>query len=109
MRQVTVTADIGNAAELETFSTVPVILDQYLTPFQVTYSLNSGSTGTVKVTTTDPYPKVDQDFVEADFDWVDVPTTAPNATGFLGQPFRAIYLTGAAQGDTLTVIQSGVK
>ena len=109
MRQVTVTADIGDGAEVETFSTVPVILDQYQAPFQVTYALSSGATGSVKVTTTDPYPVVNQDFVEATFDWVDVPTTAPNATGFLVQPFRAIYLEGATEGDTLTVIQSGVK
>lgn len=109
MRQVTVTADISSGGDTPTYSTVPVILDQYQAPFQVTYSLSSGATGTVKVTTTDPYPVVNQDFVEATFNWVDVPTTAPNATGFLGQPFRAIYLTGSASGDTLTVIQSGVK
>lgn len=109
MRQVTVVADIEVPGEPLTYNTLPVILDQYLTPFQVTYVLSENATGTVKVTTTDPYPKVNQDFVEADFDWVEAPTDAPNAEGFLGQPFRAIYLEGASQGDTLTVIQSGVK
>lgn len=109
MRQVTVTADISSGGGSPTYSTTPVILDQYLTPFQVTYALSSGATGTVKVSTTDPFPVDNQDFVEADFVWVDAPTTGPNATGFLGQPFRAIYLTGSAQGDTLTVIQSGDK
>ena len=109
MRQVTVVADISSGGDTPTYSTVPVILDQYQAPFQVTYALSSGATGSVKVTTTDPYPVVNQDFVEAVFDWVDVPTTAPNATGFLVQPFRAIYLEGATEGDTLTVIQSGVK
>ena len=109
MRQVTVVANISSGGDTPTYSTAPVILDQYQAPFQVTYVLSSGATGTVKVTTTDPYPVVNQDFVEATFNWVDAPTTAPNATGFLGQPFRAIYLTGSAQNDTLTVIQSGVK
>lgn len=107
MRQVTVTADIDDGSG--GFNTVPVILDQYLTPFQVTYTTNSGATGTVKVTATDPYPVVNQDFVEATFEWVAAPTTGPSIAGFLGQPFRAIYLEGATQGDTLTVIQSGDK
>ena len=73
MRQVTVTADIDDGTG--GFNTVPVILDQYLTPFQVTYVLSSGATGTVKVSATDPYPVVNQDFVEASFDWVAAPTT----------------------------------
>lgn len=106
MRQVTVAADIPN--ESETFDSVPVIIDQYQNPASVTYSL-SGS-GAVEVTTTDPYPKVNQDFVEADFAWVTAPTGYPNADGFLGQPFRAIRLAGATSAtDTLTVIQAGVK
>lgn len=109
MRQVTVVADIEVPGETPTYNTLPVILDQYLTPFQVTYKLSAGATGTVKVTTTDPYPKVNQDFVEATFVWEAAPTSAPNAAGFLGQPYRAIYLEGASQGDTLTVIQAGVK
>lgn len=100
MREVVVTADVLG-------DTPPVVLDQYLTPFQVTYA-KSGS-GTVQVSTTDPYPVVNQDFVAPTFTWVTAPDLAPNATGFLGQPFRAIRLTGASQGDTLTVIQSGVK
>jgi len=107
MRQVTVTADIDDGSG--GFNTVPVILDQYLTPFQVTYTTNSGATGTVKVTATDPYPVVNQDFVEATFEWVAAPTTGPSIAGFLGQPFRAIYLESATEGDTLTVIQSGDK
>mgnify|MGYP003705292429 CR=1 FL=1 len=107
MRQVTVTADIDDGSG--GFNTAPVVLDQYITPFQVTYTTSSGATGTVKVTTTDPYPVVNQDFVEATFVWENAPTTAPNATGFLGQPYRAIYLEGSAEGNTLTVIQSGVR
>ena len=107
MRQVTVTADIDDGAG--GYNTTPVVLDQYLTPFQVTYVLSSGATGTVKVSATDPYPVVNQDFVEASFDWVAAPTTGPSIAGFLGQPFRAIYLEGSTLGDTLTVIQSGDK
>lgn len=100
MRQVTVTADSSG-------DTPAVVLDQYITPFQVTYS-KTGS-GTVQVTATDPYPKVNQDFVEATFTWISAPTAAPNTATFLAQPYRAIRLTGAAENDTLTVIQSGVK
>ena len=107
MRQVTVTADIDNGEA--GFSTTPVVLDQYLTPFQVTYVLSAGATGTVKVTTTDPYPVVNQDFVAANFVWVEPTEAYPNGVGFLGQPYRAIYLEGATEGDTLTVIQSGDK
>ena len=100
MRQVTVTADVTGA-------TAPVILDQYQNPFSVSY-VTTGS-GTVQVTLTDPYPVVNGNFTTASFTWVTAPTTAPNATGFLGQPFRAIRLSGGTQGDTLTVVQSGVK
>lgn len=100
MRQVTVTVPTGG------LSTDPVIIDQYISPNAVTYS---ASAGTVQVTTTDPYPVVDLDFTTADFNWVTAPTGAPNAEGFLGQPFRAIRITGATGGDTLTVIQAGVK
>jgi hypothetical protein len=100
MRQVTVTADATGA-------TTPVVLDQYITPFQVTYS-KTGS-GTVQVTATDPYPVENGNFVSATFTWITAPTAAPNTTTFLAQPYRAIRLSGAAEGDTLTVIQSGVK
>lgn len=100
MREVVVTADV-------TGNTPAVVLDQYLTPFQVTYA-KSGS-GTVQVSLTNPYPVVNQDFVTANFVWETAPDLTPNAAGFLGQPFRAIRLTGASQGDTLTVIQAGVK
>ena len=100
MRQVTVTADA-------TGDSTPVVLDQYITPFQVTYS-KTGS-GTVQVTATDPYPVQNGNFVSATFTWVTAPTTAPNTATFLAQPYRAIRLSGAAEGDTLTVIQSGVK
>lgn len=99
MRQVVVEADV-------TGNTPAVVLDQYQNPFSVTYSAGSGS---VEVTLTDPYPVVNGDFVEATFVWVPVPTTAPNAAGFLAQPFRAIRATGATPGSTLTVVQSGVK
>lgn len=100
MRQVTVTANSSG-------DTTPVVLDQYITPFQVTYS-KTGS-GTVQVTATDPYPKVNQDFTTASFTWITAPTAAPNTATFLAQPYRAIRLTGGAENDTLTVIQSGVK
>ena len=100
MRQVTVTADATGA-------TAPVVLDQYQGPANVTYA-KTGS-GTVQVTTTDPYPKVNQDFTTASFTWVTAPTGSPNAVGFLGQPYRAIRLSGGTTGDTLTVIQAGVK
>lgn len=100
MREVTVTAD-------STGATAPVVLDQYQNPASVTYT-KTGS-GTVQVSVTDPYPRVNGEFVEASYTWVTAPTTAPNASGFLGQPFRAIRLSGGAQGDKLTVIQAGVK
>ena len=100
MRQVTVTADATGV-------TTPVVLDQYITPFQVTYS-KTGS-GTVQVTATDPYPVENGNFVSATFTWITAPTSAPNTSTFLAQPYRAIRLSGAAEGDTLTVIQSGVK
>lgn len=105
MRQVTVQADILVTGT--TYSTQPVIIDQYISPNAVTYS-KVGS-GTVQVTTTDPYPVVAQNFTTANFAWVTAPTGAPNADGFLGQPFRAIRLTGATGGDSLTVIQAGVR
>ena len=93
MRQVIVTAN-GSGV------TVPVPLDQYISPVNVSYT-NSGS-GTVQVTNTDP-------FGSAALVWVTAPTTAPNAAGFLAQPFKAIRLSGAAQGDTLTINQAGIK
>ena len=100
MRQVTVTADSSG-------NTPAVVLDQYLTPFQVTYA-KSGS-GTVQVTATDPYPLENGNFVAPTFSWISAPTSAPNTATFLAQPYRAIRITGGAEGDTLTVIQSGVK
>lgn len=100
MREIVVTADATGA-------TAPVVLDQYQNPFSVTY-VKSGS-GTVQVTVTDPYPKVNGDFTAPTFTWVTAPTGSPNASGFLGQPYRAIRISGGAEGDTLTVIQAGVK
>jgi hypothetical protein len=100
MRQVTVTADATGV-------TTPVVLDQYIAPFQVTYS-KTGS-GTVQATATDPYPVENGNFVSATYTWITAPTAAPNTATFLAQPYRAIRLSGAAEGDTLTVIQSGVK
>ena len=100
MRQTTVTAD-GTGA------TPAVVLDQYQNPFSVSY-VKTGS-GTVQVSLTDPYPVVNGDFTTASFTWVTAPTTSPNAAGFIGQPYRAIRLSGGASGDTLTVVQSGVK
>jgi hypothetical protein len=100
MRQTTVTASAGGV-------TPPVVLDQYLAPFQVTYS-KTGS-GTVEVSATDPYPVENGNFVAPTFTWISAPTAAPNTSTFLAQPYRAIRLSGGAQGDTLTVIQAGVK
>ena len=100
MRQTTVTAD-GTGA------TPAVVLDQYQNPFSVSY-VKTGS-GTVQVSLTDPYPGVNGDFTTASFTWVTAPTTSPNAAGFIGQPYRAIRLSGGAEDDTLTVVQSGVK
>lgn len=101
MREIVVTANSSG-------DTDPVIIDQYLNPASVTY-YKSGSGGTVQVTVTDPYPVVNGDFTTASFTWVTAPTTAPNAANFLGQPFRAIRLTGATAGDTLTVVQAGAR
>lgn len=101
MRQVTVTANSSG-------DTPAVVLDQYITPFQVTYS-KSGAGGTVQVSATDPYPVVNQTFTTASFSWITAPSSGPNTATFLAQPYRAIRLTGATEGDTLTVIQSGVK
>jgi len=100
MRQTTVTAGVSGA-------TSAVVLDQYQNPFSVSYA-KTGS-GTVEVSLTDPYPVVNGDFTTASFTWVTAPTTSPNAAGFIGQPYRAIRLSGGASGDTLTVVQSGVQ
>jgi len=100
MRQTTVTAGVSGA-------TSAVVLDQYQNPFSVSYA-KTGS-GTVQVSLTDPYPVVNGDFTTASFTWVTAPTTSPNAAGFIGQPYRAIRLSGGAEGDTLTVVQSGVQ
>ena len=105
MREVIVTADI--AGDGGKFNTTPVVLDQYIAPFQVSYL--SSNDGTVEVTFTNPYPVVDQQFVEADYDWMTADTDYPNAGNFLGQPVRAIRLKNATANTTLTVIQSGVK
>ena len=103
MREVVVTADSsGNIPA--------VVLDQYLTPNHVTYVSSNGS-ATVQVTVTDPYPVNAKTgvFSTPTFTWTTAGTTYPNAAGFLGQPYRAIRLTGGAAGDTLTVIQAGVR
>lgn len=102
MREVIV-GITGTATE-----TVAVVLDQYIAPFQVSYDTGTSS-GTVQVSYTDPFPVVNQDFTTANFTWVTAPTGAPNGEGFIGQPVRAVRLTGATAGDTLTVVQSGVK
>jgi hypothetical protein len=100
MRQTTVTAGVSGA-------TSAVVLDQYQNPFSVSYA-KTGS-GTVEVSLTDPFPVENGNFVTATFTWITAPTTSPNAAGFLGQPYRAIRLSGGASGDQLTVVQSGVQ
>jgi hypothetical protein len=108
MRQITVAADIAvTVDEVTTYNSVPVIIDQYQNPASVTYTTDGS--GTVEVSTTNPYPVVNGDFTEAAFTWITAPTAYPNGEGFLGQPFRAIRLSGAEDNDTLTVIQSGVQ
>lgn len=104
MRQTTVTANIDNGTN---YDSLPVVLDQYISPNSVSYA-KTGS-GTVEVTLTDPFPKVNGNFTAPSFTWITAPTGAPNSTTSLGQPFRAIRLAGAADGDTLTVVQAGVK
>jgi hypothetical protein len=101
MRQIVVTVPAAAT------TTAPVILDQYIAPFQLSYT-HTG-TGTVQVTFTDPYPVVNGNFTTANFAWVTAGTTAPNGSSSVGQPIRAMRLSGATAGDTLTVIQSGIK
>lgn len=101
MRQTTVTVPA-----LETV-TAPVVLDQYISPFSVSYAKTG--TGAVEVSLTDPFPVENGNFVAPVFTWITAPTSAPNGSTSLGQPFRAIRLSGAAPGDTLTVAQAGVK
>ena len=101
MREIVVTVGAGG-------TTAPVVLDQYQNPFQVTY-VNSGS-GTVQVSASDPFPNsLTGTYVAPSFTWVTAPTTSPNAAGFLAQPYRAIRISGGTQGDTLTIIQSGIR
>ncbi len=102
MRQTTVTVGVNGATE-------PVVLDQYLDPFQVTY-VKTGS-GTVEVSATDPFPQEPTTgyFVAPVFTWVTAPTGAPNGDGFIGHPYRAIRLTGGTGSDSLTVIQAGAR
>jgi hypothetical protein len=101
MREVTVTVPAGGTV------TAPVIVDQYITPFQISYA-KTGS-GAVQVAFTDPFPVVNGNFTTANFNWLSVSTSAPNGASSIGQPVRAIRLSGATAGDTLTVIQAGVK
>lgn len=108
MRQVTVTA-VTDGLVPPTYETPPVIIDQYQDPTAITF-YTDGS-GDVKVSYADPFPKSNGDFVEqTNWDW-QLPdlTKFPNGPNFIGQPIRAIYLTNAAAGDILTVIQAGVK
>lgn len=93
MRQVTVTAGA-------TGDTAPVVVDQYLNPMNISYTKTGA--GTVEVTFSDP-------FGTSALTWVTAPTTAPNAANFIAQPIRAIRLSGGAEGDVLTVIQSGAN
>jgi len=104
MKQIDVKATISDG---ESYSTPAVVLDQYIAPTGVTYGY--AGTGSVQVSITDPYPKENGDFVEANFVWAPPSTTYPNAVGFLGQPYRAIRLYNAALNDTLTVIQAGIN
>ena len=101
MREVIVTIP----ADATVSAAVP--LDQYIAPFSVTYK---ASAGTVQVTYDDPFTNsITGSYVAPVLNWITAPTDSPNGTtGFLGQPFKAIRLSGSA-GDTLTVIQAGIK
>ena len=103
MRQTTVKVPDLLGAD----TTPAVVLDQYLTPFSVSYA-KTGS-GTVQVSLTDPFPVTNGNFVAPSFTWITAPTGAPNSATSLGQPFRAIRITGGAPNDTLTVVQAGVS
>ena len=102
MREVSVT--IPAAATVSD----PVPLDQYISPFSVTYK---ASAGTVQVTYDDPFTNsITGTYVAPVLNWISAPTASPNGTvGFLGQPFKAIRLSAGTAGDTLTVIQAGIK
>jgi len=92
MRQVTV----GN--------NVPVPVDQYVTPFNVSYV---ASGGTVQISYSDPFPLNAQGYPipgAPTLTWVSAP-----ASPIVNQPFRAIQITGGSGTDTLTVIQAGVR
>ena len=92
MRQITVAADI------------PVPVDQYLTPINVSYVATGG--GTVQISYTDPFPLNAQGYpspTPPTFVWVTAPTSP-----IVNQPFRAIQVTGGTN-STLTVIQAGVR
>lgn len=104
MKQIDVQATVQEGMG---YVTPAVVLDQYIAPAGVTYGYTG--TGSVEVSITNPYPRENGNFVEADFVWASAPTSYPNAVGFLGQPYRAIRLANASQGDTLTVIQAGIK
>lgn len=108
MRQVTVTA-VSDGLLPEGFETPPVIIDQYQDPASISF-FKTGS-GTVKVSYADPYPMDNGQYVkQTTWNWQSPDLTKfPNGANFIGQPIRAIYLTGAANGDKLTVIQAGVK
>jgi len=101
MREVTVTVPTGATV------TDPVIPDQYIAPFQISY--NKTGSGTVQVSFTDPYPVVNGNFTAPTFTWLTASTSAPNGASSIGQPVRAIRLASASPGDVLTVIQAGVK
>lgn len=101
MRQTTVVVPAAATAS------PAVVLDQYISPFSVSYA-KTGS-GTVEVSLTDPFPVSNGNFVAPAFTWITAPTGAPNSATSLGQPYRAIRLASAAPGDTLTVVQAGVK
>ena len=103
MREITVTAGLSGYSG-GGFQTVPVVVDQYIAPNQFNIVANggiSGYSGTFEYSVTDPYPFVNGKFVEAEYDWVQ------GSSGFQPIPFRAVRLNGAAEGDTLTVIQAG--
>ena len=103
MREITVTAGLSGYSG-GGFQTVPVVVDQYIAPNQFNIVANNGASGysgTFEYSVTDPYPFVNGKFVEADYVWV------TGSSGFTPEPFRAVRLNGAAEGDTLTVIQVG--
>lgn len=98
----------------------PAILDQYLTPFNVTLTVElfgtSGGSYTVKYSNDDPYGTYATDY-NTNANWYShstLVTLSADATDVLYTPVRAVRLqtiaagTGATQTPRLVILQAGV-